>query len=75
MKEALPGTWLLVGAMAHELGLRQDETQRLISLLQGFGLRAVQLGFHCSKRSWHKRSRSHGGVANWKPLLCPLLPY
>jgi sugar phosphate isomerase/epimerase len=44
MKEALPGTWPRVGAMAHELGLRPDETERLVSLLQSFGLSTVQLG-------------------------------
>ena len=33
-----------LGAMAHELGLGPDETERLVFLLQRFGLGAVQLG-------------------------------
>lgn len=36
--------WPRLGAMAHELGLGPDETERLVSLLQRFGLGAVQLG-------------------------------
>jgi sugar phosphate isomerase/epimerase len=44
MKAALPGMWPRVGMMAHELGVRPQETERLVSLLQNFGVSAVQLG-------------------------------
>jgi sugar phosphate isomerase/epimerase len=44
MKAARTPVWPRLGVMAHELGLRPGETESLISLLQGFGMRAVQLG-------------------------------
>ena len=44
MKTTLPGMWPRVGMMAHELGVRPHETERLVSLLQNFGVSAVQLG-------------------------------
>lgn len=44
MKAALPGMWPRLGVMAHELGVLPHETERLVSLLQTFGVSAVQLG-------------------------------
>lgn len=44
MKAALPGMWPRVGIMVHELGVRPHETERMVSLLQNFGVNDIQLG-------------------------------
>lgn len=44
MRRGTSSAWPRVGAMAHELTVTADEPDRLVSLLGGFGLSAVQLG-------------------------------
>ncbi len=44
MNASLSGAWPRLGTMAHELDLSPGEAERLVLLLQHFGLGAVQLG-------------------------------
>jgi L-ribulose-5-phosphate 3-epimerase len=44
MKKTLSGTWPRLGAMAHELGVKPDEAERVVSFLQSAGMSTVQLG-------------------------------
>lgn len=65
MKEALPARWPRVGAMAHELVSQPDETERLVSLLQGFGLHAVQLGVPLLEEVLAQKEH----IARWRAQL------
>src|SRR5260370_37668297 len=61
MKASRTLAWPRLGAMAHELAIRPDETERLVSLLQSFGLSAVQLGVPLLEEVIAQRVR----IATW----------
>lgn len=65
MKADSSEAWPRLGAMAHELGLRSDETERLVSLLQRFGLSAVQLGVPLLEEIMTKEDL----IAKWRTRL------
>lgn len=65
MKEALPARWPRVGAMAHELVSQPDEPERLVSLLQRFGLQTVQLGVPLLEEVLAQKEQ----VARWRAQL------
>jgi len=58
-------TWPRLGIMAHELGLNPDEGERLVSLLQNWGLGAVQLGTPLLEEILAHKER----LAQWRTQL------